>query len=219
MGLIPIIVVITLYLIILKHALRKIVHLKNGGEYDINNPHNLRIFRGRPQIPSPIATESDTPAKGFLAKFFKNKPSHPVNSPSKWKAIKVVLFTTSSFVVTWTPYFIASMIYVYQCQNINTKRCKNIRIIIASPLAILGFTNSLINPIIYAWWHKGFRDYVSKRVSVVMMRTKWMNNSIDHHGHPSDKMSVAKSCSNLSTKSSSMTEISINTVNPNQETN
>lgn len=37
-------------------------------------------------------------------------------------------------------------------------RCRNIELAIASPLAILGFANSLTNPVIYAWWHNGFRE-------------------------------------------------------------
>lgn len=37
-------------------------------------------------------------------------------------------------------------------------RCRSIQFAIASPLAILGFANSLTNPFIYAWWHNGFRE-------------------------------------------------------------
>ena len=84
-------------------------------------------------------------------------PPTPSRQPSKWKAIKIVLFTTGAFVVTWVPYFVASTIFVYCDQEKNPKFCNSLKIAIASPLAILGFTNSLLNPIIYAWWHNGFR--------------------------------------------------------------
>jgi 7 transmembrane receptor (rhodopsin family) len=83
--------------------------------------------------------------------------------PSKWKAIKVVFFTTGSFVITWMPYFIASSMYVHCDPQKTPEFCNNLRIAIASPLAILGFANSLLNPIIYAWWHNGFRE-TAKRI-------------------------------------------------------
>lgn len=178
-GIIPLIVVIILYSIILYHAIISIVQLRKSTE--TNNEvtetdlKNLRMFRGRPNEATPPQEQE----LSLFAKIFKKKPSPSVKPPSKWKAIKVVLFTTGSFVITWSPYFLTSIIYVYQCENIDSKKCKNLRIIIASPLAILGFTNSLINPIIYAWWHKGFRTYVQKRMSTVIMRTtRWRSNSI-----------------------------------------
>lgn len=83
---------------------------------------------------------------------------------SKWKAIKVVLFTTGSFFITWVPYFVASVMYI-SCLNSSdsdSNYCSGIRIAIAGPLAILGFVNSLLNPIIYAWWHNGFRESFKK---------------------------------------------------------
>ncbi|EFA07404.2 glucose-dependent insulinotropic receptor [Tribolium castaneum] len=175
-GVIPIVLVVILYSLILYHAIKNIVTLQKSttqtNEVTEADLKNLRRSRGRPQN-----TENNSVGKNFFA---KTKPSTSVKSPSKWRAIKVVLFTTGSFVITWSPYFVASLIYVYQCENIDSKKCKNLRIIIASPLAILGFTNSLINPIIYAWWHKGFRTYVQKRMSTVIMRTRWKRNSIDN---------------------------------------
>ncbi|XP_058129567.1 glucose-dependent insulinotropic receptor-like [Anopheles ziemanni] len=83
-------------------------------------------------------------------------------SPTKWKAIKVVMFTTGSFVVTWVPYFIASLMYVACDPATNESLCRGLQFAIASPLAILGFANSLLNPIIYAWWHNGFRSSMKK---------------------------------------------------------
>lgn len=50
--------------------------------------------------------------------------------------------------------------YVACDWNETPTRCRNIQYAIASPLAILGFVNSLTNPFIYAWWHNGFRESV-----------------------------------------------------------
>lgn len=83
-------------------------------------------------------------------------------NPTKWKAIKVVFFTTGSFVCTWLPYFVACSIYVFCDFQTTPQRCQRLKFAIASPLAILGFLNSLLNPLIYAWWHNGFRKSIKK---------------------------------------------------------
>lgn len=82
--------------------------------------------------------------------------------PSKWTAIKVVLLTTGCFVVTWVPFLIASTWFVLCDDKTTPELCKNLGFAIASPLSILGFTNGLWNPIIYAWWHNGFRESIKK---------------------------------------------------------
>jgi hypothetical protein len=53
--------------------------------------------------------------------------------------------------------------YVHCDPQVTPEFCHNLRVAIASPLAILGFANSLLNPIIYAWWHNGFRE-TAKRI-------------------------------------------------------
>ncbi|XP_052863453.1 5-hydroxytryptamine receptor 1A-like [Anopheles cruzii] len=88
--------------------------------------------------------------------------STSIKGPTKWKAVKVVMFTTGSFVVTWVPYFIASIMYVACDPTTSEELCRGLQFAIASPLAILGFANSLLNPIIYAWWHNGFRESMKK---------------------------------------------------------
>lgn len=108
---------------------------------------------------------------------FKDEPHQSSRQPSKWKAIKVVMFTTGAFIITWVPYFIASTLYVYCDHEKNPQFCNGLKIAIASPLAILGFANSLLNPIIYAWWHTGFRTHslriYSKRFENVKF-CKWI---------------------------------------------
>uniref|UniRef100_A0A182NR81 G-protein coupled receptors family 1 profile domain-containing protein n=1 Tax=Anopheles dirus TaxID=7168 RepID=A0A182NR81_9DIPT len=99
-------------------------------------------------------------------------PSSAGKSPTKWKAIKVVMFTTGSFVVTWVPYFIASLMYVACDPATNGELCRGLQFAIASPLAILGFANSLLNPIIYAWWHNGFRASMKRLAGKVSQRLR-----------------------------------------------
>jgi hypothetical protein len=142
-------------MIILYKAIRKIVQLHKSDHEasvrhvpkDDNDPNTIRIFRGG---------QNSRPNNAHN----KNKPS-----PKKSKAIIVVVLTTGSFILTWVPYFVASTMYVF-CEKRYTDEntCKPLRLAIASPLAILGFMNSLLNPLIYAWWHKGFRKFVFTKI-------------------------------------------------------
>lgn len=139
----------------------------------------LRIFQGgvkTTEAKNTVNANAGAESQNFIRRLLKRKvakdvtnlentqnpasTSVPAQGPSKWRAIKVVLFTSGSFVCTWGPYFVACIVYT-GCKT-ETEGCKSLKILIASPLAILGFFNTLINPIIYAWWHKGFRAAVKK---------------------------------------------------------
>lgn len=166
-GCIPILVVVVLYSIILYRAIRKIIELKEADE-GTTTESGLRIFRGKGNVSNIPNAEDNSSVRGSGN---KKKSQLPINTPSKWKAVKVVMFTTGSFVITWSPYFIASLIYSY-CYDKHSPRCNTLRILIASPFAILGFANSLINPIIYAWWHKGFRNFVKEKFETIKLKRK-----------------------------------------------
>lgn len=155
LGFLPIIIITVLYMIILYKALRKVVQLQKSDQEasvrhvpkDDNDPNTIRIFRG---------------GQNSRENKAHNKSQH---SPKKSRAIIVVVLTTGSFILTWVPYFVASTMYVF-CEKRATDEntCKPLRLAIASPLAILGFMNSLLNPLIYAWWHKGFRKFVFTKI-------------------------------------------------------
>ncbi|XP_058812379.1 beta-3 adrenergic receptor-like [Topomyia yanbarensis] len=178
-GILPLILVIVLYSIILHKALRRVAQLKKAGRQQQGVlSGNLRLFRGGTAAASngnttdseqPLAEEQPKPTKCFRC--CRKRPIDgrpPVDTvstgrhPTKWKAIKVVMLTTGCFTVTWLPYFIASTMYVLCDPETNPDLCRGLQFAIASPLAILGFTNSLLNPFIYAWWHNGFRTSVKK---------------------------------------------------------
>lgn len=107
---------------------------------------------------------------------------------NKWKAIKVVLFTSGAFLITWGPYFISSITYTFMD---NSPARKSLQVLISSPLAILGFVNSFLNPIIYAWWHKSFRKYTS----IFLFRKKQppRNQNTSSSTHSSKMSSSSKS--------------------------
>ncbi|XP_055678308.1 5-hydroxytryptamine receptor 1A-alpha-like [Lutzomyia longipalpis] len=179
LGLLPILLVVVLYGIILYHALRRVIELKKAtqgvqhGELRMHVGASTQTLNDETVAPG-VATTSDTeeplqPRRRFFRFLSRRRTNGRENvrqatgkSPSKWKAIKVVLFTTGSFVFTWVPYFIASTMYVNCDPQATPEFCTSLRIAIASPLAILGFANSLLNPIIYAWWHNGFRETMKK---------------------------------------------------------
>jgi hypothetical protein len=151
LGSLPIIIITALYTVILYHALKKVRQLQKSDleasarhvpTHD-DNPNKLRIFRGNQSTNE------------------NSEDNKKQRKPKKSRAIIVVALTSGSFIVTWMPYFIASTMHVFcEKQATDQNTCKPLRLAIASPLAILGFFNSLLNPLIYAWWHKGFRTFV-----------------------------------------------------------
>ncbi|XP_068993806.1 glucose-dependent insulinotropic receptor-like [Neodiprion pinetum] len=169
-GLLPILLVLVLYGIILYHAIMKVLQLRridrNRTNPTASRDEDFRIFRG-----------GDSASNNDAAK----KTSK--NKPSKVKAVKVVMFTCGSIVLTWIPYFVACTIYVFSCDFV-AGECKTLRVAIASPLAILGFLNSLFNPVIYAWWHTGFRTMMKK-----VLRKGRSSNSNQSCNTPSTKSS------------------------------
>lgn len=186
LGCLPVIIITVLYTIILYHAIHKVMQLQKSDReastrhVPENNPNTMRIFRG-----GQSSKESGEDKKRHL--------------PKKSRAITVVFLTTGSFIVTWIPYFIASAMYVF-CEKGATDEnaCKTLRLAIASPLAILGFMNSLINPLIYAWWHKGFRTFVFTKI----LRRKRLQNEANFRNRLTRKTTMSSNSSTKTTESS-----------------
>ena len=75
-----------------------------------------------------------------------------INAKGLLKAGKTVLFPVF-YLLTSSPYVITSFIYLFGTpQNEQFSVLK-----IGSYLGLLGYTNYFINPLLYAWWHNGFR--------------------------------------------------------------
>ncbi|KAG7297840.1 hypothetical protein JYU34_018583 [Plutella xylostella] len=91
------------------------------------------------------------------------RKARAVNSqPSKFKAVKTVIFVTACFVCTWAPYYVSIIVYVNCNILINGYVCIPIETLTLGPLYFLGVCNSLCDPVIYAWWHTGFKKSVKK---------------------------------------------------------
>lgn len=55
----------------------------------------------------------------------------------------------------------------------NEESCNKLKFTLAGPLAILGFSNSLLNPIIYAWFHIGFRVNATRLLKRKLENSRW----------------------------------------------
>ncbi|XP_055850426.1 5-hydroxytryptamine receptor 1D-like [Episyrphus balteatus] len=197
-GMIPLALIIVLYSIILKYALVRISYLHRASIGDqLTQVGGLRLFRGGSSSSKTSVGSLDAPNVIYLQeerqiqaqprrsifkcfqKTIKPKSSLPVYSANKWKAIKIVLLTTGAFFVTWVPFFVASMLYAMCGPYSDPDYCDSLRVAIANPLALLGLCNSVLNPIIYAWWHNGFRESVKKIVKGILgerFQTEDLNN-------------------------------------------
>lgn len=87
----------------------------------------------------------------------KQRTKTKIKEPNKWRAIIVVMLTSGSFIFTWMPFFITVIFYVFCQEKLTNPQCMHLRIMLSGPIATLAFLNSILNPLIYAWWHKGFQ--------------------------------------------------------------
>ncbi|XP_026751818.2 5-hydroxytryptamine receptor 1A-alpha-like [Galleria mellonella] len=89
-------------------------------------------------------------------KSFTNKNNRS-KEPNKCRAVTVVMLTSFSFIATWMPFFIIVIFYVLCEEKTTNDQCLMLRKLLNGPAATLAFFNSVLNPLIYAWWHKGFK--------------------------------------------------------------
>lgn len=83
-----------------------------------------------------------------------------MKEPNRLRAVLIVMLTTGSFIMTWIPFFITAIFYVFCEEKLTNPKCLDMRILLRGPLAVIAFCNNILNPLIYAWWHKGFQQSV-----------------------------------------------------------
>lgn len=147
----------------------------------IMNKHNLSNFEkdidkhSKIQFESDFSVSTSESAASIQRLSFDNASNQPnqfnkvlknpaktrkIREPNKWRAIKVVMLTTSSLILTWMPFFVTVIFFVFCEEKLTNPKCIRLRALLGGPLAILAFINSILNPLIYAWWHKGFQTSV-----------------------------------------------------------
>lgn len=111
------------------------------------------------------------------------KKARAINShPSKLKAVKTVLLVTACFMCTWAPYYVAIIIYVNCNIMKNGYACIPLETLTLGPLYFLGVSSSLCDPLIYAWWHTGFKETITKiywryiwKIRIFRIRHGWLH--------------------------------------------
>lgn len=100
--------------------------------------------------------------------------------PSKLKAVRTVLIVTACFVGTWAPYYVSVIIYV-RCNIAESGyACIPIETLTLGPLFYLGMTNSLCDPLIYAWRHSGFKHTFKALIRKYWWKTRVSILSLKH---------------------------------------
>lgn len=74
-------------------------------------------------------------------------------SARNWKSVKTLLCVIGCLLITWCPFLIATVV-----QLVSGEKACFLKEIIGTYLLILGFSNSFLNPLIYAVGTKDFRD-------------------------------------------------------------
>ncbi|XP_045537694.1 glucose-dependent insulinotropic receptor isoform X2 [Papilio machaon] len=123
-----------------------------------DNPNETHELAG-------VITEKNLSGKKTKNNFLKMSGqlrARAVNHPSKIKAVKTVFLILLCFVGTWTPYYIAIIIYVKCDITKNGYDCIPLEVLTLGPLYILCVSNSVCDPIIYAWRHSGFKKTLRK---------------------------------------------------------
>uniref|UniRef100_A0A1B6E7U0 G-protein coupled receptors family 1 profile domain-containing protein n=1 Tax=Clastoptera arizonana TaxID=38151 RepID=A0A1B6E7U0_9HEMI len=75
------------------------------------------------------------------------------------KSCMILLLVFSSFFISWGPSFAVLLSHLIMCPGCSkTEDCFNLEIVLTFLSVYLGPLNALINPIIYFWFHRGFRN-------------------------------------------------------------
>ena len=118
---------------------------------------NISIYSINSSVPDETYTEKRRETRRDLE---NSKRKAAKKGPNKWRAIIIVMLTTGSFIFTWMPYFIAVIFYVLCQDKLTSTKCMHLRMLLGGPLGALAFLNCILNPLIYAWWHKGFQKSI-----------------------------------------------------------
>ncbi|XP_055850428.1 glucose-dependent insulinotropic receptor-like [Episyrphus balteatus] len=167
-AMVPMILIMVLYSIILKNALNSRSHTFSSFQ---NHEADLRIFRGREQIITSNCADEESRVRSYGLSCCKRKTleiTPSLNDENKWKAVKIVAYTTGAYFITWFPYFVTSICLAFCDMNLNVEHCEYLINLLSGPLSLFCLTNSLFNPLIYAWWHPGFKISVKKMYSSLL---------------------------------------------------
>lgn len=173
-----ILITICIYAKILYHAIKRSKDLKKmdlGKHLEKNN--NMRAFRGGRSLNASTQENStcESTKEGKSVFYISFKDSQGALSQEKGcnntrRAAKIIFFTAGGFMITWFPYYILALMYLFCDPNQNQVKCQRLLYVTYYPLTIVGLLNCCLNPMIYAWWNKGFRKSVKKMWTSMNLR-------------------------------------------------
>lgn len=182
-GLVIIVMVCTLYFIILHRAVKtvneiraykelqnRVVYLNNGVDGYTETIVTITLATETITRRNDEQKETNDNNHFKIANYAKDKSVNV--TPNKMKAIKMVLLITTCFVGTWAPYYVSVIIYVKCNISVHGYDCVPLEILTLGPLYFLCMCNSLCDPIIYAWWHAGFKHSMRKMFSKCLFNMK-----------------------------------------------
>ncbi|XP_076324055.1 glucose-dependent insulinotropic receptor-like [Tachypleus tridentatus] len=147
----PLGIIVVLYMFILYKAIRQ-VRIRKPNTVD-KPPENIHMSEIQNEKNLKSVFFEICHSRGQEQIFTTSGKIQEKKTQKKWKALKMVIFTLSAFVLSWFPYFIAVIVYA-------AKPNMQLAVTITTVLAVLGYFNSLLNPLIYAWWHRGIRTFI-----------------------------------------------------------
>uniref|UniRef100_A0A6J0UQB7 Glucose-dependent insulinotropic receptor n=1 Tax=Pogona vitticeps TaxID=103695 RepID=A0A6J0UQB7_9SAUR len=104
----------------------------------------------------------------------------PISSATK--AVRTVAILVGCFVISWSPFFIGSLIQIV-CQD-----CP-LHYVLERYLWVLGMCNSLVNPLVYAFWQKEVRLQIHQMCLCMKMKV-FPLFCVDNHPHAPSKTVV-----------------------------
>ncbi|KAM9332796.1 glucose-dependent insulinotropic receptor [Pholidichthys leucotaenia] len=97
----------------------------------------------------------------------KEHPQHQYLKICYWthvKALRTVAVLVGCFMVLWCPFFVVCIVHIL------CKSCE-LKVVLENHLWLLGLSNSLINPLVYAFWQREVRLQLAAMFSCVTGRS------------------------------------------------
>ncbi|KAJ7310244.1 hypothetical protein JRQ81_007142 [Phrynocephalus forsythii] len=110
-------------------------------------------------------------------------PCPPPHLSSATKAARTVAILVGGFVISWLPFFVGSLVQI-ACQ-----RCVLHRIL-ERYLWVLGLCNSLVNPLVYAFWQKEVRLQIHQMFLCMKIKVLPLFR-VDNHPHAPSRAAVS----------------------------
>ncbi|XP_047463278.1 glucose-dependent insulinotropic receptor [Mugil cephalus] len=127
----------------------------------------LKIACGHQKQISRVRQVSCRTPDNHTHQHFQNNGQHQHLRSWYWshvKALRTVAVLVGCFLMLWCPFFVVCIVHIV-CTNCGLKR------ILESYLFLLGLCNSLINPLVYAFWQREVRQQLVAMFSCITGRS------------------------------------------------